>query len=116
MLAGSRKPGHRPGRIDNDRLPRIPAFTIGVPAPQLLVGTSTTPTLAGQQPHNAGDTDPARDPGDHPHRARPAPPAAGLGDQRDEEGHIPGQTHLSPVPDAYAGSSRGHGRARRCQD
>jgi hypothetical protein len=90
VLAGSHETGHGPGGIDNDDLPLIPAFTIRTPTPQTLAGTSTTPTLTGQEPHNAGNADPARGPGDHPHRARPAPPAAGLGDQRDEEGRIPG--------------------------
>jgi len=60
VLAGSHETGHGPGGIDNDDLPLIPAFTIRTPTPQTLAGTSTTPTLTGQEPHNAGNADPAR--------------------------------------------------------
>ena len=44
------------------------------------------------------------------------PPVAGLGDEGDEEGRVPGQTHLPLSPDAHAGHADGHGRTWRGED
>ena len=115
-LGGASKPGHRPGGVNDDHSPIPPAFTMPRPTPRPPWNTVPTPELPGQQPHDARRAHPAADPGDHPHRARHRPPVAGLGDEGDEEGRVPGQTHLPLSPDAHAGHADGHWRAWRGED
>lgn len=116
MVTRERNTGHGPGRIDDDRVSHPRSAGTACPAPHTPSDTPTTPALACQQPHNAGDPNPSGDPGDHPYCARAASSRTGLGDEGHEESTIPGQPHLTALPDAHAGCSLGHGSRRRCQD
>jgi len=116
VVTRERDTGHGPGRVDNDRLARPRSAGTACPAPHTPSDTPTTPALACQQPHNAGDPNPSGDPGDHPYCARPASSRTGLGDEGHEERTIPGQPHLTTLPNTHAGHSLGHWSRRRCQD
>ena len=116
VVTRERDTGHGPGRVDNDRLARPRSAGTACPAPHTPSGTPTTPALACQQPHNAGDPNPSGDPGDHPYCARAASSRTGLGDEGHEERTIPGQPHLTTLPNTHAGHSLGHWSRRRCQD
>ena len=116
VVTRERDTGHGPGRVDNDRLARPRSAGTACPAPHTPSDTPTTPALACQQPHNAGDPNPSGDPGDHPYCARAASSRTGLGDEGHEERTIPGQPHLTTLPNTHAGHSLGHWSRRRCQD
>ena len=116
VVTRERDTGHGPGRVDNDRLARPRSAGTACPAPHTPSDTPTTPALACQQPHNAGDPNPSGDPGDHPYCARAASSRTGLGDEGHEESTIPGQPHLTTLPNTHAGHSLGHWSRRRCQD
>ena len=116
VVTRERDTGHGPGRVDNDRLARPRSAGTACPAPHTPSGTPTTPALACQQPHNAGDPNPSGDPGDRPYCARAASSRTGLGDEGHEERTIPGQPHLTTLPNTHAGHSLGHWSRRRCQD
>ena len=116
VVTRERDTGHGPGRVDNDRLARPRSAGTACPAPHTPSDTTTTPALACQQPHNAGDPNPSGDPGDHPYCARAASSRTGLGDEGHEERTIPGQPHLTTLPNTHAGHSLGHWSRRRCQD
>ncbi|MBS7159293.1 MAG: hypothetical protein KH051_01170 [Actinomyces sp.] len=116
VVTRERDTGHGPGRVDNDRLARPRSAGTACPAPHTPSDTPTTPALACQQPHNAGDPNPSGDPGDHPHRTRSARAGGCLGDEGHEERTIPGQPHLTTLPNTHAGHSLGHWSRRRCQD
>ena len=116
VVTRERDTGHGPGRVDNDRLARPRSAGTACPAPHTPSDTPTTPALACQQPHNAGDPNPSGDPGDRPYCARAASSRTGLGDEGHEERTIPGQPHLTTLPNTHAGHSLGHWSRRRCQD
>ena len=116
MVSRERDTGHGPGRVDNNRLARPRSAGTALPAPHTPSDTPTTPALACQQPHNAGDPNPSGDPGDRPYCARAASSRTGLGDEGHEERAIPRQPHLTALPDAHAGRSLGHGSRRGGQD
>ena len=116
MVSRERDTGHGPGHVDNNRLARPRSAGTALPAPHTHSDTTTTPTLTGQQPHNAGDPNPSGDPSDRPHCARAASSRTGLGYEGHEERGVPRQPHLTALPDAHAGHSFGHWSRRRCQD
>lgn len=116
VVTRERDTGHGPGRVDNDHVARPRSAGTACPAPHTPSDTPTTPALACQQPHNAGDPNPSGDPGDHPHRTRSARAGGCLGDEGHEERTIPGQPHLTTLPNTHAGHSLGHWSRRRCQD
>lgn len=116
VVTRERDTGHGPGRVDNDRLARPRSAGTACPAPRTTSYTPTTRALACQQPNNAGDPNPSGDPGDHPYCARAASSRTGLGDEGHEERTIPGQPHLTTLPNTHAGHSLGHWSRRRCQD
>ena len=116
MVSRERDTGHGSGRVDNDCLARPRSAGTALPAPHTPSDTPTTPALACQQPNNAGDPNPSGDPGDRPYCARAASSRTGLGDEGHEERTIPGQPHLTTLPNTHAGHSLGHWSRRRCQD
>ena len=91
VVTCERNTGHRPGRVDDDRVSH---------------------PLSGQQPNDASHPNPSGNPSDHPHRTRSARAAGCLGNEGHEERGVPRQPHLTALPDAHAGHSLGHGSRR----
>ena len=89
MVSRERDTGHGPGRVDDDCIARPRSAGTALPAPHTPSDTPTTPTLTCQQPHNAGDPNPAGDPSDHPHRTRSARAGGCLGDEGHEKRGVP---------------------------
>ena len=108
--------GHGPGRVDDNRIALPRSVSAAFLAPRTPSDTPTAPARAGQQPHNAGHPDPARDPGDHPHRARSARAGGCLGDEGDEKCGVPRQPHLPSLPHPHAWHPLGHGSRHGGED
>ena len=85
MVSRERDTGYGPGRVDDDCFARPRSAGTAFPAPHTPSDTPTTPALACQQPHNAGDPNPAGDPGYHPHRTRSSRAGGCLGNEGHEK-------------------------------